>query len=58
MEAYLLVSALGLLLSTVVKSDNKEPILLSVSELVPPWEVSPLEIDIHFNAQQMGRLTP
>lgn len=53
LEAYLVASALGLL-STVVESDNKEPILLSVSELVPPWEVSALEIDIHFNAQQIG----
>ncbi|KAH7865092.1 hypothetical protein Vadar_002098 [Vaccinium darrowii] len=49
-EACLLMEALGLK-GMEIESDNKEAIHLSVSELVPPWSVSALVLDIRFLAR-------
>ncbi|KAH7842585.1 hypothetical protein Vadar_007008 [Vaccinium darrowii] len=44
-EACLMISALGMK-GVSVESDNKQAILLSASELVPPWEVIAMVLDI------------
>lgn len=54
-EACLMISALGMK-EVSVESDNKQAILLSASELVPPWEASAVVLDIRELARMGGIL--